>query len=82
MKQISFIAAACILFASCNNEKTVDKTDSIVATGQMPNLTKDREDNLHLAYGSGDSIMYSFSNNNGKSFSAPLLISVLPKLAP
>jgi hypothetical protein len=44
----------------------------------MPAIAKDEKNNLHLVYGSGDSIMYSYSQDNGNTFSKPLLISVLP----
>ena len=47
----------------------------------MPNLLKDQNNQLHLVYGSGDSIMYANSSNPGGSFSPPSLIDVLPKLA-
>lgn len=81
MKPILFIALAYMLFASCNNEETIAKSNSIIAAGQMPNAAKDDASNLHLTYGAGDSIMYSFLKNGGGSFSTPSLISVLPKLA-
>ena len=42
---------------------------------------KDNSGNIHLVYGTGDSILYSYSSDGGKTFSDPTLISVLPKLA-
>jgi hypothetical protein len=71
--------SATIVVAGCTNP-LVEK-GSIIALGQMPNLAKDRKNNLHLVYGNGDSIFYRFSNNNGNSFSAPVLVAVLPELA-
>ena len=47
----------------------------------MPNLVKDQNNQLHLVYGSGNSIVYANSSNPGGSFSPPSLIDVLPKLA-
>lgn len=41
-------------------------------------MIKDKDDHLHLVYGTGDSIMYAVSLDNGMSFSSPALISVLP----
>jgi len=64
-----FIAACCTA-----QEKT------IIATGQMPAITKDCHQNIHLVYGSGDSILYTFSNNKGASFAAPQLVGILPGL--
>ena len=46
----------------------------------MPNLAKDNNNKLYLVYGTGDSIMYSFSSTGRESFSSPVLISVLPQL--
>jgi hypothetical protein len=67
------------LFA-CRNENS-DTDNSIVAEGRMPNLVKDNAGNIHLAYGNGDSILYSFSSDEGKTFSTPALVAVLPELA-
>ncbi len=47
----------------------------------MPNVVTDNFGNIHLVYGNGDSILYSYSSDAGETFSAPTLISVLPKLA-
>ncbi len=47
----------------------------------MPNLVKDKDDKLHLVFGSGDSILYAYSSDQGKTFSQPSLISLLPNLA-
>src|ERR1700694_457901 len=81
MKQIIFLFSACMMFLNCNNKRTVDKTGSILAAGQMPNAAKDNANNLYLTYGTEDSIMYSVLKNGAESFSTPTLISVLPKLA-
>lgn len=47
----------------------------------MPNLVKDRNKNIHVVFGSGDSILYTVSVDLGQTFSNPVLISVLPALA-
>jgi len=47
----------------------------------MPNLTKDNSNQIHLVYGSGDSILYSLSDDHGNTFSKPSLISILTGLA-
>lgn len=80
MKRILSILAPVFMFASCT-EKVHDRSDFVIAKGTMPNLVKDKDSNLHLVYGSGDSIMYSYSADHGKSFSQPTLISVLTELA-
>ncbi len=81
MKGALFVVIAFIVIASCNDSNSPVMTDSIIASGQMPDVVKDNSDNLHLVYGTGDSIMYCHSSDQGETFSASSLISVLPKLA-
>jgi len=54
--------------------------DLIVAEGKMPNMTADKRNNIHLVYGTGDSIMY-VSSKNGRNFTSPALIAILPNLS-
>src|SRR6516225_9820013 len=63
---------------SCSEKNPQAKNDYILASGQMPAIAKDKENNLHLVFGMGDSIMYANSTDQGYSFSNPVLISVLP----
>lgn len=70
-----------LLVVACSNQISIKSSDTVIAQGQMPNLVKDNSDNIHLVYGSGDSILYSFSTDGGKTFSKPSLISVLQGLA-
>src|SRR3954468_20310027 len=56
-----------------------DTDDLIIASGKMPNVTKDKSNNIHVVYGSGDSIMY-LTSKNGTSFTSPVVIAVLPGL--
>lgn len=80
MKAILLLAITfCTLFA-CNERKTVPKTDFIIGNGQMPNIVKDKSGNIHLVYGVGDSVMYTYSSDKGKTFSSPAVVAVLPKL--
>jgi len=80
MKSITVGALlATIIVAGCTDQAR--EKESIIAAGQMPNLTKDSKNNLHLVYGNGDSIMYSASTNGGKIFSTSELVAVLPGLA-
>ena len=78
-------ALSCLIvlafFVGCKETETSSNADTIIAKGQMPNLAKDKADKLHLVYGTGDSIMYAGSDNHGKSFAEPALVSVLPGLA-
>lgn len=47
----------------------------------MPNIAKDQSGNIQLVFGTGDSILYSYSTDHGKTFSSPELVAVIPKLA-
>ena len=70
----------CGVFMNFSSKAPV-KTNAIIANGQMPNVIKDKAGILHLVYGIGDSIMYLYSKDGGKSFSKGSLVSTLPKLA-
>lgn len=69
----------CSLF-SCHQKKAIPKADFVIADGRMPNIAKDKSGNIFLAYGIGDSIMYTSSSDKGNSFSSPALVAILPKL--
>jgi hypothetical protein len=74
------ITIAFCTFIACNDKKSFSKGDFVIAGGQMPDITKDKNDHLHLVYGVGDSIMYTSSSDKGISFSSPSLVGVLPGL--
>src|SRR5258705_5172523 len=80
MKLLFIILVSLVFLSACQDEKA-DVSNTTIGAGQMPNIVKDNSGNLHLVYGNGDSILYSYSSDRGKTFSAPALISVLPKLA-
>lgn len=67
-----------VLFA-CQQKNEAPLTPTI-ADGQMPNIAIDNAGNVHLVYGSGDSILYKTSGDGGRTFSAPVLVNVLPGL--
>ena len=79
LKIFLLIFIACY-FISCQEKKAVAKADFIIGDGQIPNIAKDKSGTIHLVYGLGDSIIYTFSSDNGKSFSSPSLVAVLPDL--
>ena len=70
-----------IVFIACSCIDQIKEKDLNIGSGQMPMMAKDGKGNMHIVYGTGDSIMYSFSLNGGKTFSSPVLISLLPQLA-
>jgi len=75
MKRFFSIFIIAAVLTTCQNHSDT------IATGQMPYLAKDNSGNISLVYGSGDSILYCYSTDEGNSFSSPYLISVLPNLA-
>ncbi len=79
MKRIIQLIPFIYLLASCAPKKEQTKDDFIVANGQMPNMTKDKDNTLHLVYGCGDSIMYVAANDAG-IFTKPSMIALLPKV--
>jgi hypothetical protein len=79
--KLAFLILASIIFLSACQDEKADIGSTTIATGQMPNVVKDNSDNIHLVYGNGDSVLYSYSSNRGKTFSTPVLIAVVPKLA-
>ena len=63
---------------ACNTVNT--KNSDTIASGQMPNAVVDKSGTVHIVFGSGDSILYSYSIDKGNTFSSPALIARLPKL--
>jgi len=63
-------------------EQSIDyiNKDAVVAIGKMPQVTIGKKNNIHIVYGTGDSIMYVSSTTQGKSFTSPSLVAVLPGL--
>jgi hypothetical protein len=78
MRKILSILLIFGLISACRGKKISNRNDFVISKGQIPNIAKDKDDNIYLVYGYGDSIMYCHSLDNGKSFSSPALISVIP----
>jgi hypothetical protein len=78
MKNILALVLLVSALSSCSERKIHIKDDFIIANGQMPNMVMDKDNTIHLIYGSGDSIFYSWSADNASSFSTPSLIAALP----
>ena len=49
----------------------------VIGQGKMPAVTTDKDQNVHIVFGKGDSLLYSYSSDKGKSFSKPHLIEKL-----
>jgi hypothetical protein len=78
MKNIITLISFFYFLSSCSEKKLQIKDNFVVANGQMPVIVKGNDNAIHLVYGIGDSIMYSYSSDNANTFSKPSLISVLP----
>ena len=46
----------------------------------MPNMAVDKFGNVHVVYGYGDSLMYTYSDDRGKTFAEGSLIDFIPNL--
>ncbi|MEO5782676.1 MAG: sialidase family protein [Ginsengibacter sp.] len=67
------------LLISCK-EKINESSSLIIAEGEIPNLFVDNKSSIHLTYGKGDSILYCYSSDKGKTFSASVLVDTMPNL--
>ena len=76
MKTGFLIFLTALFFAACRNS-----TSDVIAKGEMPYLAKETSGAVHLVYGSGDSILYNYSSDKGKTFSSASVVAVLPGLA-
>ncbi len=72
---ISFLLFSC-------NEKKKDNLPAIqtIAQGEIPNVCSDSKNVIHLTYGKGDSILYCYSSDEGKTFSSSVLVDTITKL--
>ncbi len=80
MKFIHLIAFIFIFVFSCKEDKQQSINSTTIAVGKMPALAKDANDNMHVVYGSGDSLLYVYSNDKGNTFSQPVVIDTLQGL--
>jgi len=80
-KFIFILIPVALFIAACADKESKGVPFITIGSGQMPDISRDNENNLHLVYGHGDSIFYALSSNEGKSFSSPDLVTVIPGLA-
>ena len=80
MKYLQLLLLSSLLLISCREHPATGLSVTTIAKGMMPALAKDANNNIHVVYGSGDSILYVFSNDNGVSFSTPVLVDTLTNL--
>jgi hypothetical protein len=75
MKNRISLVLLMILLRACSGNRT--ESDLVIAQGQMPAIAMGANKNIHLVYGIGDSIMYTYSNDKGRSFAPPVVIDTL-----
>ncbi|MGE5519629.1 MAG: sialidase family protein [Candidatus Dadabacteria bacterium] len=80
MKSIIILVTIVSLIA-CKNQGVRGVSDSVIAKGQMPQFVTENNGNLHMIYGKGDSLLYSFSADGGKTFNRSQVVGILPGLA-
>ena len=78
MKTIAILLVFLLIHNSLPAQVSIEPVITI-AKGQVPSVVKDRGNLIHIVYGTGDSIMY-VSGKDGKTFTSPSLVSVLPGL--
>lgn len=79
MNKIFSLSVSLLIAYSVAFPRNKETHETIIAKGQMPNMTRDKSNTIHIVYGNGDSIMY-ISSKDGISYTPPSLVSVLPKL--
>jgi hypothetical protein len=70
-----------ILLAQACFQQNAQNSVLVIANGKMPNIARDNSGNIHLVYGHGDSLLYSFSSDEGKRFSPPKVIAIIHGLS-
>jgi len=79
-RRFVFTSLLIVLIAACEQPTTLNDAHITIGQGQMPALVTTEDKNIHLVFGSGDSILYVNSTDAGKTFTTPALIAVLPRL--
>jgi hypothetical protein len=68
----------CVSFTSGDGPADVV---TISTFGKQPTIAVDRSNNLHVVFGHGTAILYTFSDDKGKTFSTPHKVAEQSKLA-
>jgi hypothetical protein len=80
MKNLPTISLLLLVLTGCEQRTASDVQIAVIGHGRMPAVTTDSNKTIHLVYGSGDKLMYTFSHDEGKTFAAPELVANLPAL--
>jgi len=55
--------------------------ENILGTGKQPDICVDKNGTIKLTYGAGDQIYYTYSMDNGQTFSKPAVVGTLARLS-
>jgi len=80
MKPYVFFIVYFFIFCLGCRQRETQVEDSVIARGGMPGVAVDKFGNVHVVYGSGDSLMYTYSGDQGKTFIRGSLIHRISKL--
>ena len=85
MNLCSSVSGVVILMLACN-QSFADKPVQVIANGavvnpRQPQSAVDEDGGIHVAFGGDDGIYYCGSADKGQSFSRPVKIAVVSKLA-
>lgn len=77
MRFLHLLLFLLLLNFACKQKENENAAPLIIGKGNMPAIAKDINNNIHVVYGYGDSIMYASSVDQGHSFGNPVLIDTL-----
>jgi hypothetical protein len=80
MKMPYFLVVIFLLSISFTKSTDTLGTADPIGQGGIPNLAIDENNNIHLVFGRGDSILYTRSFNGGRSFTHPEVVDTLTDL--
>lgn len=72
--------AVTLLVCNCSPAEPEGEMNVRIGRGSLPALAISKSGDAYVVYGSGDSLLYSISDNRGGSFTPPQLIAVVPGL--
>ncbi|MEJ8755588.1 hypothetical protein WG947_01155 [Pontibacter sp. H259] len=77
--RLVYTFAVLLLAASCNTAAR-DATDNLLAEGRQPQISVTAEGTTRVVYGQGDAIYCVTSQDNGNSFSDPVIVGKIKDL--
>ncbi|GEO05652.1 hypothetical protein AAE02nite_33160 [Adhaeribacter aerolatus] len=82
MKKLVVIAAVLlVIWGQVAFNQAQSPTESTIGAGKQPDVCVDTKGQIKIVFGQADNLYYVTSADNGKSFTQPVKIATLPKLA-